>query len=321
MKICSLLFLLCSSVLYSNYFDPSFLIQYDTVKTSLKNEGFEEVYFKTQDNLELNGLLYVHPKARANIVCLAGWYPGRKETLAPFFSLFGDQYNILLVDARGHGISQGPLFTNAWHYGINDYHDPLAALEYMHSITKKPTFIIGLCAGAFNATHAAIKLGDQAKEKKLLGIVFDSGWASVYNTSYTAPTARMCEQLSHGIGWVYGIKPKQAQDTILWGVCSRLTTACLYAIHTTLFKPAYIYYDSTTDLAQYITKCQVPLFFIHSYDDMHAPIQEVKQLACKAPVPQTWWIDQPSKHAGHHLKHTDLYKEKVSQFFDVHLDH
>lgn len=320
MKICSLLFLVCSSVLYSNYFDPSFLIQYDTVKTSLKNEGFEEVYFKTQDNLELNGLLYVHPKARANIVCLAGWYPGRKETLAPFFSLFGDQYNILLVDARGHGISQGPLFTNAWQYGVNDYQDPLAALEYMYTITKKPTFIIGLCAGAFNAAHAAIKLGDKAKEKKLLGIVFDSGWASVYNTSYTAPGARISEQLSKHIGWMYGMKPKQAQGTILWSICSSLSTVCLYAIHTALFKPIYAYYDSTTDLNKFIAQCQVPLFFIHSRDDAYAPIEEVEQLARATPYKQTWWIDQPSKHAGHHLKHTRLYKEKVSQFFDSLLD-
>lgn len=316
MKIYALLFLLCLNICASNYFDTSFLVQYDAVNHALKDDGFEEVSFTTQDNLKINALLCVKAHARANIICLAGWYPGRKETLAPFFTLFGNEYNILLVDARGHGISQGPLFSNAWHYGLTDYYDVIGAIDYMHQRTKKPTFIIGLCAGAFNATHAAIAMGKQAQEKGLRAIVFDSGWASVYKTSYTAPKARVSEQLAKGIAWAYGIKDHQAQKTVTWNICSAISDAWLYGIHTVLFKPAYAYYDTTTNLNHAIKKCPVPIFFIHSHDDTYAPIEEVQKLAALTPNNQSWWIEEPSKHAGHHFKHTDLYKEKVSNFFD-----
>lgn len=316
MKIWTVLFLWSTCNAIPNYFDPSFLVQYDAVNQALKNDGFQEVHFTTQDNLQLNALLSINPNARANIICFAGWYPGRKETLAPFFTMFGKEYNMLLVDARGHGISQGPLFSNAWHYGITDYYDAFAALEYMHQNTQKPTFIIGLCAGAFNATHAAIALGATAHEKGLRGIVFDSGWASVYDTSYTAPTAHVRELLAKTIARVYSMNPHQAQRTFLWNLCSTISCAWLYSIHTLLFKPAYAYYDTVTNLNNKIAQCSTPIFFIHSYDDTYADIKKVQILAARTPHKKCWWIREPSKHTGHHFKHTKLYQEKVSQFFN-----
>lgn len=321
MKIYAILFFFSACLATPNYFDTSFLIQYEAVKASLKNDGFQEVFFTTQDNLKINALLYIHAHARANIICFAGWYPGRKETLAPFFTMFGDNYNILLVDARGHGISEGPLFSNAWQYGLHDYFDHLGALQFMHKISHKPSFIIGLCAGAFNAAHAAIKLGDKGQELGLRGIVFDSGWASVYDTSYTAINATLTDNLAKTIGWAYGIRPIDAKKTYVWNICATISSVSLYAIHTVLFKPFHAYYDSTMNLNNSIAQCPVPIFFIHAHDDVHASITCVQKLAEKVLQKNTWWIEQPSKHAGHHFKHTKDYQKKVAQFFDSLLDH
>lgn len=320
MKIWVLSFLTFTAFATPNYFNTKFLLHYEEVNKALKDEGFKDVYFTTKDNLILNALFYVHPNARANIICFAGWYPGRKETLAPFFSMFGDQYNILFVDARGHGISQGPLFSNVWHYGLTDYYDVLAAIDYMHESTHKPSFIIGICAGAFNTAHAVSALAEKVHEKQLRGIVFDSGWASVYETSYTGITARISENIAKSIAWAYGVKPKQAEKTMLWNVCSTISNICVYSMHTLLFKPIYAYYDTTTNLNNIISQCSIPIFFIHSHDDQYAQIKYVKNLADKAKYKECWWITEPSKHAAHHFKHTQLYKEKISHFFNSLLD-
>jgi pimeloyl-ACP methyl ester carboxylesterase len=318
MKIWALLFLstISHTVHSSSYFDTKFLVQYDAVRAALQKDGFEEVFFTTHDNLKLNALLRTHPNARANIICFAGWYPGRKESLAPFFAMFGNKYNMLLVDARGHGISQGPLFSNIWHYGLTDYHDTLAALDYLKLTTGKPSFIIGICAGAFNAAHAACILGDTAYEKGLRGLVFDSGWGSLYETSYTAPVARVTESIAKGFAWLYDLKPQQARDTIMCNIVSHVSAACIYGLHTLFLKPVYAYYNTTTNLHNIMHRCTVPVFFIHSHDDTYASITQTQELARITPRASYWWITEPSKHAAHHFKHTAVYQDKVTNFFD-----
>src|SRR3972149_4595707 len=93
----------------SPYMNTHFLAYYRSVAERLMmNDSFQEVYFSTRDNYTLNGLLRVHAHARATIIIFCGWVPGRKEGVASLIPMFSEhEFNLLLVDARGHGKSQG----------------------------------------------------------------------------------------------------------------------------------------------------------------------------------------------------------------------
>lgn len=301
----------------SPYFDTKFLVQYDAVAAQLKSDGFQEVYCTTSDNLKLHALYFEKLDASCNILCLAGWLPGRKETLAPFFSLFGERCNLLFLDARGHGKSQGPLLSNLWRYGIDDYKDIIGALEFLHHKNGKPIIIIGLCAGAFNAAHALINLQDRAQQLNVKGFVFDSGWASVQTASVSAPQAGAREILLKKFAALYALQDHtQAQSKIPFKLAHITSKTVLYILHTTIFKLSLKYHDKTTNLFDKIHHIKIPIFFIHAFDDEFTTIKDAQILSSKMPHSTCWWITEPSKHAGHHIKQTATYQEKIDSFID-----
>src|SRR5581483_8890448 len=170
-----------------HYYDVSFLKNYSQVRTVLKAEGFKEIYFKTSDNLRINGLFLTRPHATCNVIVCAGWLPGRKEKMATFFAALPSHCNIFFFDARGRGKSEGPLLRQVWKYGVNEYKDIVGAIEYIHSRNALPIILCGVCSGAFNATHAVLHLEKQGllSRYNIKGVIFDSGWGSIMKISRT----------------------------------------------------------------------------------------------------------------------------------------
>ena len=66
--------------------------------------------------------------------------------------------NILFIDARGHGKSEGSVLKNMWGYGKHEYKDIIAAIKFAHKKNDVPIILYGVCAGAFNSMHALLKL-------------------------------------------------------------------------------------------------------------------------------------------------------------------
>ncbi len=297
-------------------FDTQFLVQYNSVTSLLCEHGFQEGFFSTPDNLKLNYLYLERPEADFTVILAAGWLPGRKEGLATFYALLPESCNILFFDARGHGQSEGPLFSKAWFYGIDEYKDMIGALNFARSRSSKPIIVYGVCAGAFNSAHALIHL---QKEKKLheydvRGFIFDSGWASVLNSSWTAVIAKVNESIARFWSKIYGKKWREVLETIPYKASKFIINNILAAIHTIGFFPAFALQDSKTNLLDKIEHLPMPILFIHSHDDEYVPIEHAQHLAKQSQNSHTWWIDKPSKHACHCLKHKDEYQLKMHAF-------
>ena len=74
------------------------------------------------------------------------------------------------------------------------------------------------------------------------------------------------------------------------------------------------------NLLSYIDTVTVPVLYIHSEDDYYAPIGPVKQLANKTKQATTWWINESSTHACHHIKHAQAYEQRIQQFLNAIFD-
>lgn len=307
-------------------FDTKFLAQYDLVKKTLTETlSFKEGWFTTQDGLRINYLFLERSEALYNVICCSGFYPGRKEGLASFYELL-PHANLLLFDARGHGQSDGSLWGGLLkgfrEYGKNEYKDIIGAIETVHTKNNKPIILYGLCAGAFNASHALVKL-EQAKRLDNLnikGFVFDSGWTSMTSTSLSALQSYANKAIVTTLSKIYGKEHRKSIPSKLpFKTISTPLSINIKIMHSLFLKNILSPIENETNLYGKMNTLPIPIFFIHSYDDQLAPIDDVKKLfdSIKIKTKTSWWIAKPSSHANHYLKHTDEYKKKLTRFIET----
>lgn len=128
---------------------------------------FEEIFFKTSDNLDINGWFISRPNARYTLLFChgnAGNISHRLEKLKFFHSL---GLNIFIFDYRGYGKSEGSPSEN----GI--YQDTLACYQYLLSRKIAPEQIIG-----FGESLGSTAIIDLAFQKELGGLIIEGGFSS-----------------------------------------------------------------------------------------------------------------------------------------------
>jgi hypothetical protein len=297
-------------------YSTAFLRNYKAVRSYLRKEGFKKITFTTSDNLSLAGLFLSRPNAKYNIILCAGWRPGKKEGMATFYSLLPEDCNILFFDGRGRGDSEGPILKGLSRYGIHEYKDIVGAIEYINYINDLPVFLIGLCAGAFNAAHALIHLEKENKIETcgIKGLIFDSGWSSVTQTTCTSSIANVNKVILMFLKLLHNNK-EQSENSYLYRLLSSCNSCCVTIIHKLCVKPIVAQYEHITNLTDKIHTITSSIFFIHSYEDELTPIEPVKQLFNLAKNKYCWWIKK-SSHTMHHIIHKDLYKEKLATFIN-----
>jgi pimeloyl-ACP methyl ester carboxylesterase len=302
----------------SNFFNTQFLVQYDKVEQALIiEEGFEKVDFKSTDGLTLKGLYKKVEGAPYTMIFAAGFYPGRKEGLATYTKMLKDNPNILLYDARGHGKSDGRLFSNLANYGVDEYKDVIGALECAQKQNPNGEIkFFGTCAGAF---HVARALGQiDCKKEKVTGFVYDSGYVTMLDIK-PVPGMHFKEKVIPALlkSWIYKKDTKeQIKQRFL---CKGITAVSnfLFSTFVKLITKRYELREKTMNLTNSIKKITCPIFYVHSHDDSYSPIESVKKLAEQTENKQCWWIEKPSEHATHHLKHTEQYKQKLADFLST----
>lgn len=279
----------------SRFFDTSFISKYPEVKKVLINEeGFTEVFFDTPAGHKLQGLVRTVQNPDFSIIFCSGFLPGKQEGIATFITMMPKNCNILFFNGHGKGKSTGLLsFMNLKDYGRYDYLDTIGAIDYMHSLNNGPLFIHGICAGAFHAAHALLQLKHTVYKYNIRGLVFDSAWSSV-------------EQVMRGV--ITDIQAHTQSSIAHAGLKVGDLFACYVA------SPVVQWHAHETDLENHIQNLNIPVLFIHSKDDTLARFDVVERLSKKVKKPTCWWIDKPSKHGCHHLKHKDEYANRLAEF-------
>lgn len=294
----------------SPFFDTKFLSKYDAVAQYLmEQEGCVEGFFRTEDNVLINYLWLKRPHARYTMIYCSGFFPGRKEGLATFHALMPEDCNLLFFDARGHGKSGGRFLSRIWGYGAQEYKDVIGAIHFAAKQQRCPIFLYGVCAGAFHATHALLQLqkrGMLHHALQIKGLIFDSGWSSIADVSRTAFVSEIDGVLRKRCspsGWTY---------TVL----SPVAAALVRGAHSCFVRPVLYWRRKEMSLADKIEQIDIPILYVHAQNDQYATIEPVKALAERTQQAKTWWIAEPSKHACHHLKCKEQYRERLLSFIE-----
>ena len=131
--------------------------------------GYEEVTFKSTDNLKLSGWFIPNNKTKATIIVMHG-YPADKANLLGIAKFLAKDFNVLLFDFRSFGESSGKYTT----VGYLEKNDLMGAIEYLEK--EKNISKIGLYGFSLGGAVALMNNHENVK-----AIVTDSAYAKLSN--------------------------------------------------------------------------------------------------------------------------------------------
>lgn len=139
------------------------------------NIPFEDISFKTKDNINLAGWFIPSKKPHAKTIILLHGYPADKGDILPSTLFLQKNYNLLYFDFRYLGKSGGHYST----LGKNEILDLKAAIDYLHTRHIDEAGVFGFSLGA------AVALMTAPSTPEIKAIVADSSYANlnlmVYN--------------------------------------------------------------------------------------------------------------------------------------------
>ena len=198
----------------------------------------EDVFLPSYDGLRLHGQLLQQPGAKGTILLFHGyrssWIIDFSIVLPYYYSL---GYNLLAVDERAHGQSEGVYIT----FGVHERRDAATWAQYaaMHFGLDHPLFLGGLSMGATTVLLAsALELPPSVR-----GVIADCGFSS--------PEAIMRSVLRAHVKWLPAGPLLGLMD-----VCTRV------------FAGFSIKEASTLDA---VSKTKRPILFIHGTADTFVP--------------------------------------------------
>lgn len=305
-----LISLLYTQIIFSsqpNFLDTTFLNNPAEVQQCLLQEGFQKVFFTTSDNLKLCGLFKdqsATKKIEGTILYCAGFYPGTKEGMASFYTLFANQpYNFLLFDARGHQESEGSLFSyqNLKNYGANEFQDIVAAINFLnrhnqqHNLNQN-IIIHGICSGAFHTMKAYdfLRQHNCAICNNIQKIIFDSGWLQM--TDIVEPT--ICAEIQ-----------KRLKNNLFSWLAQPLCYFTLQWYRLTLKH----HHKNVRGILEIINKVSCPILFVHCINDPYVPITPIQNLVNHLQCQNFWWITHDA-HANFHTQEPSIYTQKIINF-------
>lgn len=290
-----------------NFYDLTFLRNPQAVAQVLRDKGFVEVDITTKDGLSINTVMIDksdHLNVQATIISMPGFFPGRKEGMTTLHAMLEDQpYNFMFIDARGHGSSDGELFTyNAIkHYGQLQYLDVVAAIEYIYDYNREhnipPVIIIhGLCSGAFHTIQAMsyLKQHNLHAYESVRGLILDSAWPSIASIAANVAKAEAAERCHQ-----YHLP-----------FLAPVATAMILTVYNLCFKQ---HHDRQKSVVDMISSIKQPILFIHAADDQFVPASVIEPLVTNCNQADVWLVEN-SSHVNSHLLHPQAYTEKMQKF-------
>ena len=245
----------------------------------LQKRPYEEVHIISDDGLRLMGRYY-HQKDGAPLDIMLHGYHGTsiRDFCGGFHIAWENGHNILLVDQRAHGDSEGHTIT----FGVRERMDCLLWCRYAveHFGTDCEIWLNGVSMGASTVLMASnLPLPPQVK-----GIIadcqYDSPRGIIRRTAgqFTIPIAFLYPLVRLGAKLFYGFDPEEASPV------------------------------------QSVAHTKLPILFIHGEDDRFVPIEMGKHVydAC---VSEKYFFSVPG--AGHCLSYLvdeEGYRSAVCAF-------
>ncbi len=237
----------------------------------------EDLYINSFDNLKLHAL-FINNNTNKTIICVHGYKA--KDGLydfgmsAKFLNSLG--YNLLFVDNRAHGLSQGKYIG----FGVLDSVDVNSWVDYLVTNMNQETIILyGMSMGAATVMNA--------QNNKAKAIIADCGFASGY------------DEVAYQIKKMYHLPPFP-----------------IIPISNVLLKLLAHYSLKEKEAYKSIKNYKNNLLIIHGDKDRFAPTGDAYKIFDNATCHKKILIVPGASHAKSYLKDTKLYEQTIKEFLD-----
>lgn len=237
----------------------------------------EDLYINSFDNLKLHAL-FINNNTNKTIICVHGYKA--KDGLydfgmsARFLNSLG--YNLLFVDNRAHGLSQGKYIG----FGVLDSIDVNSWVDYLVTNMKQETIILyGMSMGGATVMNA--------QNNKVKAIIADCGFASGY------------DEVVYQIKKMYHLPPFP-----------------IIPISNVLLKLLAHYSLKEKEAYKSIKNYKNNLLIIHGDKDHFVPTRDAYKIFDNATCHKKILIVPGASHAKSYLKDTKLYEQTIKEFLD-----
>ncbi|MGE3910292.1 MAG: alpha/beta hydrolase [Chloroflexota bacterium] len=242
-------------------------------------QAAEEVDLTASDGVRLHTWLFRSAEAVASVIVLHG-HGGNKHTVLPLAQMLYPKYNVILLDHRGHGESDGGRTT----IGFEERLDVHAAVDYLIEQGMGPVGIFGMSMGGATAILAA------AEEPRIVAVVADS------------PYARLrwaVQQVARLRGYPAFLAPSVA-------FLGCLATAIHLRHRMQSFDPVEV-------VGRIAPR---PLLLMHGTDDEIIPVASAHALYQRAGQPKALWLQEDMKHCKAIDEQYEEFRGRIVEFFD-----
>lgn len=241
----------------------------------------EDLYINSFDNLKLHAL-FINNNTNKTIICVHGYKA--KDGLydfgmsAKFLNSLG--YNLLFVDNRAHGLSQGKYIG----FGVLDSIDVNSWVDYLVTNMNQETIILyGMSMGA----ATVLNTDSSPDSSPVKAIIADCGFASGY------------DEVAYQIKKMY-----------------HLPSFPLVPISNILLKLLAKYSLKDKEAYKSIKNYKNNLLIIHGSRDHFVPTSDAYKIFDNATCKKKLLIIKDASHAKSYLKDTKLYEKTVREFLD-----
>jgi len=246
----------------------------------LEGMPYINVYIKSFDGLRLYGALLENYSDKI-VICVHGFTgSGKKDFASLAQSYYKNGYNVLLVDNRAHGQSEGKYVG----FGVLDRLDLRNWVKYVINRfgSNVQIFLHGISMGA-----ATVLMASSIMPKNVRGIIADCGFTSVY------------EIFEYVLKRDYHL-PK-FPIIYLTNIMSKI-------------RAGYGYKDVNTTAE--IARSDIPILFIHGENDEFVPLWMTMKNYSHCKAYKELFIVRESEHAESHYIDKKGYERRILTFIE-----
>lgn len=251
-------------------------------KRWVKAQEMESVTIKSRDGLTLHAKYFpAEVPSRRTVLLFHGYRSSRNDfsCIVPVYHDFG--LNILLVDQRTHGESEGKFVT----LGILERFDCIDWIDYINSRDDRPDDIF--LGGVSMGTSTVLMAAGLGLPENVRGITADCG--------FTTPNDILIKIMKKNLKI-----PKFPMLQIMNFICK-----------------AFAGFDMKASSAiSAVKKNTVPILFIHSYDDDFVPYEMSVEMQKASLAPSRLISVSGAPHGASYLQKPEFCKQCLLSFFN-----
>ncbi len=254
----------------------------DWINKQLDEKIAKRVRINTVDGLRLSGVYIPCESAKRTVICVHGYRGAGVKDFACIAEFYNQhQCNLLIVDLRAHGESQGRYID----FGVESRFDVVSWSEYINEISPQlPIYLDGVSMGASTVLMASeLQLPDN-----VCGIISDCGFSSPWKMVKLFATKAI------------HIPPHPLVD-ILYLFCKRIAGIDL----------------KEASPLEAVANTDIPILFVHGNEDTFVPSSMAHELFAACKSPKKLRIVDKAPHAVSYLIDKKNCEKEILEFFKV----